>query len=78
MKIDIDVIMLFKFEFKYVELNFKAITSMEFGFDINLYLSYSYDGCLIMKNRLKLLKKNFGKFKFHEIQSIENCFQLIE
>ena len=65
-KTDIDVMMLFKFEFKYVKLNFKAIASMEFSFDINLYLSCSYDGCLFMKNHWKLLQKNSGKFKFHE------------
>ena len=33
---DIDVMMLFKFEFKYVKLNFKAIASMKFSFDIIL------------------------------------------
>jgi len=38
MKIDIDVMMLFKFDFKYVILNFKAIASMEFSFDLNLFL----------------------------------------
>ena len=54
MKTDIDVMMLFKFEFKYVKLNFMAIASMEFSFDINLCLSCSYDGCLFMKNRWKL------------------------
>ena len=51
MKTDIDVMMLFKFEFKYVKLNFKAIASMEFSFDINLRLLCSYNGCLFMKNR---------------------------
>ena len=54
MKTDIDVMMLFKFEFKYVQLNFKAIASMEFSFDINLRLLCSYNGCLFMKNRWKL------------------------
>ena len=44
-KTDIDVMMLFKFDIKYVILNFKAIASMEFSFDINLCLSCSYDGC---------------------------------
>ena len=29
---DIDVMMLFKFDIKYVRLNFKAIASMEFSF----------------------------------------------
>ena len=51
MKIDIDVMMLFKFDIKYVKLNFKAIASMEFNFDIKFYLLCSYDGCLFMKNR---------------------------
>ena len=50
MKIDIDVMMLFKFEFKYVKLSFKAITSMEFNFDIQFYPLCSYGGCLFMKN----------------------------
>ena len=50
MKIDIDV-MMFKFGFKYVKLNFKAITSMEFSFDIKFYLLCSYGGCLFMENR---------------------------
>ena len=54
MKTNIDVMMLFKFEFKYVKLNFKAITSMEFSFDIKFYLLCSYGGCLFMKNRWKL------------------------
>ena len=43
--------MLFKFEFKYVELNFKAIASMEFSFDIKFHLLCSYGGFLFMKNR---------------------------
>ena len=70
-KTDIDVMMLFKFDIKYAKLNFKAIASMEFIFDINLCLSCSYDGCSFMKNRWKLLQKNFEKFKFHEFRSIE-------
>ena len=32
MKTDIDVMMLFKFDIKYVRLNFKAIVSMKFSF----------------------------------------------
>ena len=54
MKIVIDVMMLFKFEFKYVKLNFKAITSMEFSFDIKFYPLCSYGGCLFIKK----IKKN--------------------
>ena len=50
MKTDIDVMMLFKCDIKYVKLNFKAIASMELSFDINLCLLCSYNGCLFMKN----------------------------
>ena len=77
-KIDIDVMMLFKFDIKYVKLNFKAIASMEFSFDINICLLCSHDGCLFMKNRGKLLQKNSGEFKFHEFRLIENCFWSIK
>ena len=61
MKIVIDVMMLFKFEFKYVKLNFKAITSMEFNFDIKFYLLCSYGGCLFIKKKKK---------------TVENCLHL--
>ena len=77
-KTDIDVMMLFKYDIKYVKLNFKAIASMEFSFDIYLCLLCSYNGYLFMKNRWKLLQNFLRKFKFYEIQSIENCFRLIE
>ena len=46
MKTDIDVMIFFKFEFKYVELNFKTIASMEFSFDIKFYILCSHGGCL--------------------------------
>ena len=78
LKTDIDVMMLFKFDIKYVKLNFKAIASMELSFDIKLYLLCSYDGCLFMKNRWKLLQKFFGIFEFHEFRTIENYFRSIE
>ena len=41
--------MLFKFDIKYVRLNFKAIALMEFHFDLKLNLLCSYDGSLFMK-----------------------------
>ena len=63
-KTDIDVMMLFKFDIKYVKLNFKAIASMEFSFDLKLNLLCSYDGSLFMKNRWKLFGENSGKFSF--------------
>ena len=77
-KTDIDVMMLFKFDVKCVRLNFKAIASVEFSFDLKLYLLCSYDGSLFMKNCWKLLQKNSGKFKFHMFRSIENYFWSIE
>ena len=43
--------MLFKFDIKYVKLNFKAIASMIFIFNFKLNLLYSYNGSLFMKNR---------------------------
>ena len=49
-KTDIDVMMLPKFDIKYVKLNFKAIASMEFSFDLIHNLLCSYDGSLFMKN----------------------------
>ena len=41
--------MLFKFDIKYVKLNFKDIASIEFNFDLKLNLLCSYDGSLFMK-----------------------------
>ena len=63
-KTDIDVMMLFKFDIKCVKLNFKAIASMEFCFDLKLNLLCSYDGSLFMKNHWKLLDENSGKLSF--------------
>ena len=56
-KTDIDVMMLFKFEFKYVKLNFKAIALIKFSFDIILWLSCSYVSCLFKKNHENYLRK---------------------
>ena len=56
--------MLFKFEFKYVKLIFKAIASMKFSFDIILRLSCSYVSCLFKKNRRKLPQKISGNLSF--------------
>ena len=56
--------MLSKFDIKYVKLNFKAIASMEFSFDLIHNLLCSYDGSLFMKNHWKLLGENSKKFNF--------------
>ena len=63
MKTKIDVMMLFKFEFKYVELNFKAIASMKFSFDIKFYLSCSYGGCLFVKTVENAFRFSLQKLK---------------
>ena len=73
-KTDIDVMMLFKFEFKYVKLIFKAIASMKFSFDINLYLSGSYVGCLFMKNHRKLPYKISGNSSFTSFDQSKIAF----
>ena len=63
-KIEIAIMMLFKFEFKYVKLIFKAIASMKFSFDIILWLSCLYVSCLFKKNRRKLPSKISGNSSF--------------
>ena len=68
MKTDIDVMMLFKFEFKYIELNFKAIASMEFIFDIKLYQSCSYGVCLFMKT-----VENCSRFSLQKLKTRVFC-----
>ena len=45
--------MLFKFDIKYVKLNFKAMASMDFSFSLKLNLLCSYDGSLFMKTASK-------------------------
>ena len=62
-KTDIDVMMLFKFEFKYVKLIFKVIASIDFSFDIKFCVSCSYGNCLFMKNCWKLFETVLEKLK---------------
>ena len=49
--------MLFKFDIKYVKLNFMAIASMVFNFDLKLNLLCSYDGSLFIKTIKNCLVK---------------------
>ena len=49
--------MLFKFDIKYVKLNFKAMASMDFSFSLKLNLLCSYDGSLFMKTVENCFKK---------------------
>ena len=49
-KTDIDVMMLFKFDFNHAILNFKTIASMKFSFDLNHILIWSRDYVLFKWN----------------------------
>ena len=74
-----NVMMMFKFDIKYVKLNLKAIVSMVFSFDLKLNLLCSYDSSLFMKNRWKLLGENSGNSVLwvstdREFSSIDRMF----
>ena len=71
---DIDVMMLFKFDIKYVKLNFKAIASMEFSFDINLCLLCSYDGYLLMKTIENYFRKILENSSFMSFDWLKITF----
>ena len=78
-KTDIDVIMLFEFDIKYVKLNFKAIASMVFSFVLKLNLLCSYDGTLFMKTienyLVKILKNSVSRASTdREFPSIDRMF----
>ena len=64
-KNDIDVMMFFKFDIKYVKLNFKAIASMKFSFDLNLILMWLRNYVLFKWNVKKWLLENFEKIQLH-------------
>ena len=76
-KTDIDVMMLFKFDFNHAVLN---LASMKFSFDLNLFFFFFWSrDCVLFKwNVKKGYQKNLKKFQFHESQSIENFFWLIK
>ena len=84
-KIDIDVMMLFKFDIKYDKLNFKAIASMKFSFDLNLILMWSRNYVLFkwnVKNQLpeKIEKNSVTSFDQSRITFNRSnvLFRLIE
>ena len=64
-KTDIDVMMLFKFDIKYDKLNFKAIASMKFSFDLNLILMWLRNYVLFKWNVKKWLLEKFEKIQLH-------------
>ena len=75
---DIDVMMLFKFDFNHAVLNFKIIASMKSSFDLNLIFLWSRDCVLFKWNVKKGYQKNLKKFQFHESRLIKNFFWLIK
>ena len=77
-KTDIDVMLLFKFDIKYVKLNFKTIASMKFSFDLNLILMWSRNYVLFKWNIKNSHQKNLKKFQFHEFRPIKNSLRSIE
>ena len=77
-KFDIDVMMLFKFDIKYVRLNFKTIASMKFSFNLNLILMWSRNYVLFKWNVKNDYQKNLKNFQFHEFWLIENSLRSIE
>ena len=85
-KTDIDVMMLFKFDIKYVRLNFKTIASIKFSFDLNLIMIWSRNYVLFKWNIKNSYQKNLKKFQFHKFDRsrisfdwyIKCSFRLIE
>ena len=74
--------MLFKFDIKYVKLNFKAIASMVFNFDLKLNLLCLYDGSLFMKtieNCLVKILENSSSTSFDQSsEAVTNLFDSID
>ena len=63
-KTDIDIMMLFKFDFNDAILSFKTIVSMKFSFDLNLILIWSRNYVLFKWNVKNGYQKNLKKFSF--------------
>ena len=79
MKIDIDVMMLFKFDVKYVKLNVKAIASIEFSFDIKFYLLCSYDSYLFILENSSFTSFERSKITFDPpSEAMTNLFDSID
>ena len=63
-KTNIDVMMLFKFDFNHAILNFKTIASMKFNFDLNLILMWPMDYVLFKWKVKNSYQKNLKKLSF--------------
>ena len=66
--------MLFKFDIKYVKLNFKVIASMDFSFSLKLNLFYSYDGSLFMKTVENYFRKILENLSFTSFDRLKITF----
>ena len=73
-EIDIDVMMLFKFDFNHAVLNFKTIASMKFSFDLNLILIWSRNSVLFKWNVKNGYQKNLKKFSFTSLDRLRIPF----
>ena len=82
MKTDNDVMMLFKFDIKYVKLNFKRIASMDFSFSVKHNLFCSNDGSLFMKTIEKDFRKILENSSFTDFnrssEIVTNLFDSID
>ena len=69
--------MLFKFDIKYVRLNFKTIALMNFSFDLNLILMWSRNYVLFKWNVKNGYQKNLKIFSVSRV-SIDREFPSID
>ena len=65
-EIDIDVMMLFKFDFNHAILNFKTIASMKFNFLSQSHSDMIKELCFVKVKRQKRLLEKYEKIQFHE------------
>ena len=80
---NIDVMMLFKFDFNHAILNFKTIASMKFSFDLNHIMIWSRDYVLFKWNIKNSYQKNLKNSVSHvstnlEFLLIDRMFQSID
>ena len=76
-KTDIDVMMLFKFDFNHAVLNFKIIASMKSIFDLNLIFFMIKGLCFVQVKCQKRLPKKPKKISVSRV-SIDREFLLID
>jgi len=77
-KTDIDIMMLFKFDFNHAILNFKTIASMKFSFELNLFLKWSWAFVSFKWNVKNSYQKKYEKIQFTSFDRLRIPFRLIE